>query len=1116
MEAVFLKLLNMSLSAAVVIAAVVLVRLALLRAPKKWRYALWIVVAFRLLCPVSIEAPFSVLRLTAQPAVTQSAAGGSEIAYIPQDIGYMAQPRVYVSTPRVSQQISQSLPAPAPTDSANPLQIWIAVGTALWCAGMAALLLYGIVSYLLLRRRLTGAVLMEEGVRVTDAARSPFILGLVRPVIYLPPGLSGETLRYVLAHERFHIRRGDHAVKVLAFVLLTLHWFNPMVWLAFWLMCRDMEMRCDEAVLARESGITKPYSMVLLSFAAPHRFPSPSPLCFGETGVKERIKNVLRWKKPKVWVTVCAALLCACAVAACAVNPSKETGAEGTPWDWTSTVQLSDVKGFAEGNGLTLRYSQMQELIRLLNAVRPEEVVRGRGIPSNKVLDITTGVGYRLRWGGGIIELDFDDNAAAAELYGSPDAPGPGVWEIHNDALYAFLDGLEAAPAPASGSDLDGADTLDWGPNLSPDGHMYVQRFDGDGWYIYIPVSGWTLEEASEVRTKWTSDAGTGSTLVVRRASAEEYAAERPELADGQAEKWVPAGDGGYWLVFTQYNPMLRFNSSWLVAEPVLLERMAYSFRIVGVDWFPRQLEAAGYSAEALSFRNADGRELCLNMELMDLNTQMDTMLAYGYFCDVPQHAFGAAAVLRTDNGMMSWPVVMLRVSEGWEISDGPGVGATAQAVEDYWGAPSITTDVGSPPPFVYMNYELDDGWLTFVHRGDGVITAIELTSTAVPLDEIGVQGNLTYLHGRGSAHIKDLLWGGELYAECSAMKQGSRYRMALTAADGTETVLLEGEGTRGRQENIPLQQDGSGSLDVEIEGDGHWVFIVNWAPGLSAPTMQPDDPALAAAQRAQWAEEVNMIGEEFVSEAGEAGEWLDVRTAFAERWCEKYLNASAGSPFACDQGGILELGTWLDGISLTGRPRRLAFNVSLSLHPLDEAALAAARVGWVNRTEDGRCIIQTEAVLRSDDGVRWTVEALNSGGSGGWGYRTRSSVDTQAEIDYALSDEDKYGIHLLRFLPNLDWTQLSADQFNKVSARLRAAALKTDELDLGPDEQLIRDLYMLWGFRNTDGAYAALFLDGADAIFAIQYRADPDSFRTALAEMDAQTQQTVRLALGL
>ena len=455
MEALFLRILNMSFCAADVMGVVLLLWLALWRAPKKWRYLLWAVVAFRLICPVSFSAPFSVMRYAVQPAaVTQRTEGSvSEITFIPRDIAEMAEPKVYVSaSPAVSEYVNRSLPRPLPWNSANPLQIYLPICAGLWCLGMAALLLYGAISYVNLRRRLRSAVRLEPGVYETDAVRAPFILGLLRPRVYLPAGLSGEPLRYVLAHERFHLRHGDHAVKLLAFLLLCVHWFNPFVWLAYALMSRDMEMRCDEAVLSAESGITKPYSMALLSFAAARRFPSPSPLCFGETGVKERIKNVLRWKKPRKWVTAACALLCVVAIAACAANPEKGEKPTGTPWDWTSTVRLSDVKGFAEGRGITLSRTQMKELISLLNAVQPDEVVRGRGIPSVNVLDITTGVGYRLRWGGGVIELDFDDAAAAAELYGGADT-GPGVWEIHNEALYAFLDGLTVLP-PASASDL--------------------------------------------------------------------------------------------------------------------------------------------------------------------------------------------------------------------------------------------------------------------------------------------------------------------------------------------------------------------------------------------------------------------------------------------------------------------------------------------------------------------------------------------------------------------------------------------------------------------------------------------------------------------------------------
>ena len=214
MEAVFLRLLDMELSAALVILAVLLVRLLLRRAPKKWSYLLWGVVAFRLICPVSINAPFSVLGLTAQgAAVTGSALGAaSAIAYLPRNIGIVTPPRVGTGMGAVSQAALDALPAATQTAGADPMQVWRTVGAALWCAGMIALLVYGAVTYLHLRKRLTGAVLVADDVYETDAVRAPFILGLVRPRIYLPVGLEGEPLRYVLAHERFHIRHGDHAV----------------------------------------------------------------------------------------------------------------------------------------------------------------------------------------------------------------------------------------------------------------------------------------------------------------------------------------------------------------------------------------------------------------------------------------------------------------------------------------------------------------------------------------------------------------------------------------------------------------------------------------------------------------------------------------------------------------------------------------------------------------------------------------------------------------------------------------------------------------------------------------------------------------------------------------
>lgn len=330
MEAIFLKVLNMSAAASVVICAVLLVRLLLRRAPKKWSYLLWAVVAFRLACPVSIRAAFSLFALRpVQPAVTPTAAdAATALEFIPPDVGLMAQPAVDFGANAVTEAVNASLPAATPMASANPMQIWVAAGTFLWCLGVAVMLLYAAVSYVRLRRTVADAVLLHGNVFETDRIRSPFILGFVSPRIYVPTGLDTQAMRYVLEHETYHLRRRDHLVKAFAFALLAVHWFNPLVWLAFCLMGKDLEMSCDEKVLGGAENIRKAYSTTLLDFATNRRFPAPSPLAFGETDVKSRIRNALRWKKPRLWTTLAAAALCVAVLAACTVNPAAK---EKTP-----------------------------------------------------------------------------------------------------------------------------------------------------------------------------------------------------------------------------------------------------------------------------------------------------------------------------------------------------------------------------------------------------------------------------------------------------------------------------------------------------------------------------------------------------------------------------------------------------------------------------------------------------------------------------------------------------------------------------------------------------------------------------------------------------------------
>lgn len=324
METAFLKVLNMSITASYIIAAVVLIRLLLKKAPKKYRYLLWSVVGFRLCSPVSFQSVFSLFSLKSFNMTTAQSSGGAALQYVPQNIGTMTQPSVTLGIPTANTFISSALPAATPAASVNPLQIWIAVGTVLWCTGIAALLIYSVVTYIRLHRQMANAVLLESNVYQSDKVCSPCVLGFFRPKIYIPFGLDEKTLCYVLAHEKFHIRRLDHVVKPFAFLLLTIHWFNPFCWLAFYLMGRDMEMSCDEKVLSwGEENIRKTYSTSLLSFASNRRFPAPSPLAFGETGVKSRIKNALSWKKPKMWITTIATVLCIVMLVACAANPSK-------------------------------------------------------------------------------------------------------------------------------------------------------------------------------------------------------------------------------------------------------------------------------------------------------------------------------------------------------------------------------------------------------------------------------------------------------------------------------------------------------------------------------------------------------------------------------------------------------------------------------------------------------------------------------------------------------------------------------------------------------------------------------------------------------------------------
>lgn len=291
-------ILNMSLTAGIVIVLVLLARLPLKKAPRVFSYALWAVVLFRLLCPISFSTDFSLLGIFHSPAVTNGS-----ITYIPADIVHTANPQVDLPFPDISQVINETLPQGDEQTVADPLEAPMAIATFLWLFGIAAMLIYSIVSVLILKNHLKSARNVEQNIYEADNLKTPFVLGIFKPRIFIPAGLTTEEKSYIIRHEQTHIRRLDHIIKPFAFMVLSLHWFNPLVWVAFVLMGTDMEISCDEKVIKEMGGeIKKPYAASLLSLATGKRILNGSPLAFGEGNVKGRIKNVLNYRKPTFWM----------------------------------------------------------------------------------------------------------------------------------------------------------------------------------------------------------------------------------------------------------------------------------------------------------------------------------------------------------------------------------------------------------------------------------------------------------------------------------------------------------------------------------------------------------------------------------------------------------------------------------------------------------------------------------------------------------------------------------------------------------------------------------------------------------------------------------------------
>ena len=310
MSELFLKIVNMSISASWVVIAVLTLRFCLKKAPKWVNVLLWGIVAVRMVFPFSIESVLSLIPSaeTISPTIMME-----------------QSPSVQTGVPALNHVINPVISGsftPAPGASANPLQIWIPVLAGIWLFGIAALFLYSAVSYWRLRRKVCEAVILRGNIYQSEKVCSPFVLGIIKPKIYLPYHMDSREMDHVIAHEQTHIRRKDHWWKPLGFLLLTTHWFNPLMWLSYILLCRDIELACDEKVIRKMSNEQRAdYTQALVACSVDRRLITACPLAFGEIGVKERVKSVMNYKKPAFWIVLASVIVCAVIAVCFLTNP---------------------------------------------------------------------------------------------------------------------------------------------------------------------------------------------------------------------------------------------------------------------------------------------------------------------------------------------------------------------------------------------------------------------------------------------------------------------------------------------------------------------------------------------------------------------------------------------------------------------------------------------------------------------------------------------------------------------------------------------------------------------------------------------------------------------------
>ena len=583
MSGIFLKLLNLSISASWLVLVVLALRLVLKRAPKWMNVLLWGMVALRLMLPFSIESALSLI----PSAETLS----------PEVVRFDPAPTITSGVEFIDNAVNPSLSesfAAAPLASVNPLYVWTYLAGWVWLIGLGVMLLYALVSYLRLRRRVSVSLHIQDNIYLCDGISSPFILGVVKPRIYLPSGLDEVQRQNVLSHERAHLTRRDHWWKPLGFALLAVYWFNPLLWLAYALLCRDIELACDERVIrTMDESAVKTYSTVLLACSMPRKAVITCPLAFGEVGVKERVRNALRYKKPAFWVIAASVTVCVIVAVCFLTNPRTDTDAAGLVGFHREQVTYADVtdESGAQPSSVQLTAEETDAVYALLDTLQYKRLGTASGMQ-----DCYARL-YFISAAGDRCEVMLSEH----EMLVNPITDGrkARLYELRSGSteLRDYLFGCIGASEAAEDAD----------------------RVYTDAWSIRV-LDGWEREGDSPL---WRSGAGTGAYFLVTEGSGlddklmELYSAGwtlkyfsdhyRCTLREGESGTMLslyPRPEGGFYQIESHWS--YEGADEWQVKlEEGQLKVMEQSFRLEEGD----AVSTTGYAAyDALLAEIADLR----------------------------------------------------------------------------------------------------------------------------------------------------------------------------------------------------------------------------------------------------------------------------------------------------------------------------------------------------------------------------------------------------------------------------------------------------------------------------------------------------------------------------